>query len=189
MVKVPKPSDNTQPPQPQHRTQDNTYGNGGQRPAIAINQPPTTIMPSQCQFARRIEQITRQEALYHVNAAWDAQQRLMRRCLHLNSHPQNVEDVAQANLASPDELSVDNVIKLEEDFTREDWRSSVSNHVTDQTTNADEEKSLDSSKNDDTDSNSHNHARKKRKRPSVAEKSTRNIILQHFMNIHNKKKN
>lgn len=45
-----------------------------------MNMPPTSSI-------KRIEQITRREALCHAGAAWDAHQRLMRRCLRLKLGP------------------------------------------------------------------------------------------------------
>jgi len=200
---------------------------------------------------QRIEQITRQEALNHINAAWGAQSRLMRKCLLLklklpsSSQQQQIEESEQriditnasassdnpnyrdteygSTLSDAKEVDESNQFSGGQATTLMQTNSSIddAHHCQDiiysqsmdvVSTRKDKQQTNDSieisSSNDNDTStiiqhsqsldsnnerilqggrNSKNNKRKRGVQPSVADLSTRNMIVQHFTKLQKKK--
>eukprot|EP00956_Cyclotella_meneghiniana_P028799 scaffold68079_cov66-Cyclotella_meneghiniana.AAC.8 len=205
---------------------------------------------------QRIEQITRQEALNHVNAAWIAQRRLMRKCLGLklklpssSHHQQQTEeseriDVTNASASSDNpnyrdtecggttcdakEVDESNQLSVGQATGEQTHLMQTNSNIDDahhhqdiiysqsmdvvSTRNDNKQqinnpKEISSSKDHDTSTiiqhsqsldsnnerilqggrNSKNNKRKRGVQPSVADLSTRNMIVQHFTKLQKKK--
>ena len=168
---------------------------------------------------QRIEQITKHEALHHAHAAWEAQRRLMRRCLRLK-----LSSPSSLGLSKDDEHRTTRDGSTKESTTSEVIGSSAGERSTDEEMmppvnagdadlwgiehsqsmdNVGQLKTAPSIDDNDTttirysqslDSNNrgggnttNNNKRKRGTAPSVADLSTRNMILQHFSKLQKKK--
>lgn len=155
--------------------------------------------------SRRLEAITRRAAQNHVDSAWVAYQRLIRRCLVLKFGKQTDDQEGQRVGHGDHDVSVKSECnngchapnegqksqprsQLEPGDSAHEIDTASSKNTQEEEKRAESNGMLSSVQNESEYGGPREQGRKRRK-PTVAEQSTRNIIMQHFVGMHNKKRN